>query len=410
MGSQDNINTDHTSDTACTDGLKNKSTSCTTISAPIHLLAAGSAAAVSAVAVQPLEVLKIRLQTNAVARRNIFANLRHIFRSEGINGLYRGLVPTLGSVVPSISIYFTLYNSIKSQFGLPTGEPVKDVVMQSASAGLASSATAAITNPLWLIKTRLQAQPIYKSSGVKRSTYQTFRTIVHEEGVRGLYKGLGASFLASSQAMVQFPIYEELKSLMCSGDHTLKRSTCCYFAASAISASLACILTYPSEVVRARLQAQGSGVNTYKGITHAFRKIWVQEGVFGLYRGLFTSVVKMTPAHAISFTAYEFILRTITSYYNWNIADLNTAQISKNENIQYKFRPFLPPALQFPRFPFSSPRANPYSFSPSFSHIAQQASFPHQLNMHSAAYCALPQNAFRDAASETAKRWSEYYW
>lgn len=408
MGSRNSSNKD-LKENVCTDGQKNKSTSCNAgISVPLHLFAAGTAAAVSAVAVQPLEVLKIRLQTNVVAKRNIFANLRHIFRAEGINGLYRGLVPTLGSVVPSISIYFTLYNSIKSHMGCPSGDPVKDVVMQSAAAGIASSATAAITNPLWLIKTRLQSQPL-KMHGASRGTYETFRNILREEGVRGLYKGLGASFLASSQAMVQFPIYEELKSLMVSNEHTLKRSTCNYFAASAISASLACILTYPAEVVRARLQAQ-HGLIRYNGILHAFRKIWAQEGVAGLYRGLFTSILKMTPAHAISFTAYEFILRSINYYSNWNLSDIK--DIPKNENVQYSFRPFLPPNFEPSRYlayPAARyvPHSNPYSFMPSFTHIIT-SSLPNSDLDSNTAY--RPCEVDAGCVDDGAKRWSEYFW
>ena len=46
-------------------------------------------------------------------------NLRHIFAAEGVRGLYRGLFPSLVSVVPSISIYFTLYSEIKQALGVP---------------------------------------------------------------------------------------------------------------------------------------------------------------------------------------------------------------------------------------------------------------------------------------------------
>jgi len=183
--------------------------------------------------------------------------------------------------------------------------------------------------------------------------------------------------------MVQFPIYEELKAIMCSGEHTLKKNTFCYLAASAISASLACILTYPAEVVRARLQAQHYNVRKYNGIVHAFRKIWMQEGTLGLYRGLFTSLIKMTPAHAISFTAYEFFLRTITSYYDWNtFSDFNTSNLPKNESAPNSFRPFFPP--NFERFPrllsrAPPPQANPYTFSPSFTHLIANQFTPEPL-------------------------------
>lgn len=386
------------------DALKNSASCNNNISIPIHLLAAGSAAAVSAVAVQPLDVLKTRLQTNVALRQNLFANIRHIFLHEGTRGLYRGLVPTLGSVVPSISIYFTLYNSIKKSLGCPSGDPIRDIVSQSAAAGLASSATAAITNPIWLVKTRLQTQPIFKNQ-VHKSTLQTFRTIIHEEGVRGLYKGLGASFLASTQAMVQFPIYEELKLLMCSSNpENSKKNTCSYLAASAISASLACILTYPAEVVRSRLQAQGH-THIYTGVMHAFRKIIAVEGAAGLYRGLMTSLIKMTPAHAISFTTYEYMLKFLTTSPNWQVSEFTTRDLPKREsNIQYSFRPYLPPQFEFYRSPFAArykPRNNPYSFSPSFSHI---------LAYSSSSSSSPSSSSSSNSSRSTPKRWSEYFW
>lgn len=394
-------------------GDANKNNASCTISVPIHLLAAGTAAAASAIAVQPLDVLKTRLQTNVALRQNLFANMRHIFRIEGIRGLYRGLVPTLGSVVPSISIYFTLYNSIKASLGCPSGDPIRDVATQSFGAGLASSATAAITNPLWVLKTRLQTQSVFKNQSSKpRGTIDTARLIMREEGVRGFYKGLGASFLAASQAMVQFPIYEELKALMCNKNqnNSVKRTTCSYLAASAISASLACIITYPAEVVRARLQAQGH-VRVYDGVFHAFRKILVQEGASGLYRGLFTSLIKMTPAHAISFTTYEFILRFLTTTPDWKVADLDACELQKNENIQYSFRPYLPPQIEFYRFPRSeryAPKQNPYSFAPSFTHLLSFSSPSTSQSSENGGYSQFKKS--KKEMEEKFRKWSEYFW
>jgi len=320
----------------------------------MHLFAAGSAAAVSTFAVQPLDVLKTRLQVNHCPHLNpgirigIFGSLNGIFKTEGMRGLYRGVFPTLLSVVPSISIYFTMYNEFKQLFGCPTGSPTRDVVRQSIAAGLASCCTSAITNPLWLVKTRLQVQHIDyfarnytpgkdqpHSKAKYRGTVHTFKSVVREEGFLGLYRGLGASLLASSQAMIQFPLYEMLKKVMI-GDNkdNIRYATMSYLASSAIAASLSCMVTYPAEVIRARLQTEGmlppsqrQPNSANSSIMSSFRTLWAQEGIRGFYRGLGTNLLRLTPSHAISFTAYEFILRFLSEA--WEATnDFPSAQVS----------------------------------------------------------------------------------
>lgn len=77
--------------------------------------------------------------------------------------------------------YFSTYEAAKSQlpeWGIEEG-PLGHVV----AAGLAAIATDIATNPLWLVKTRLQTQVFSESSTTKyRSTLHAFKTIIREEG------------------------------------------------------------------------------------------------------------------------------------------------------------------------------------------------------------------------------------
>jgi solute carrier family 25 protein 33/36 len=69
-----------------------------------------------------------------------------------------------------------------------------------ASAATAGAASATFTSPIWLIKTRMQLQS--DAVGANRLAVRKYRnsldcakTVVKEEGIRGFYKGLSASYL-----------------------------------------------------------------------------------------------------------------------------------------------------------------------------------------------------------------------
>ena len=69
-----------------------------------------------------------------------------------------------------------------------------------------------VSNPLWLIKTRLQLQgnsPI--SSGNYQGPRDAISTIIREEGYLGLWRGTVPGLLMTSHGAVQFACYEKLK-------------------------------------------------------------------------------------------------------------------------------------------------------------------------------------------------------
>lgn len=124
-------------------------------------------------------------------------------------------------------------------------------IVSAMSAGAASTT---LTNPLWVIKTRLMVCVPKNPGRIRRYSYScslqtqnertayryrntldAFITIGRHEGIRGYYKGLGSSLLGVSHVAVQFPLYEKLKrwlrkSLDCDLQPPMRVSTkpwCC---------------------------------------------------------------------------------------------------------------------------------------------------------------------------------------
>ncbi|KAB1200151.1 Nicotinamide adenine dinucleotide transporter 2, mitochondrial [Morella rubra] len=281
--------------------------------------AGAAAGAIAATFMCPLDVIKTRLQVHGLPPAHkgsvIVTSLKDILRTEGFKGLYRGLSPTLVALLPNWAVYFTVYEHLKGflQSHGDSGNQLTVGANMLAAAG-AGAATAISTNPLWVVKTRLQTQGMRQDVVPYKSMRSALKRIAHEEGIKGLYSGIVPSLAGISHVAIQFPAYEKIKCYMARRNNTTvdKLSPGSFAIASATAKVIASAMTYPHEVVRSRLQEQGQARNNevrYKGVIDCIEKVYRKEGLPGFYRGCATNLLRTTPSAVITFTSYEMIRR-----------------------------------------------------------------------------------------------------
>lgn len=135
----------------------------------------------------PMELVKIRAQMDPTKTP------LQICKELGLRGMFKGTGATLLRDIPFTTFYFTLFSTLKMQFGknLAPGEKLATPKVFFASF-LSGSLVAAAVTPADVIKTRLQSVDSAKYNGSIRSA---FSTIVKEEGPKALFKGVGPRIL-----------------------------------------------------------------------------------------------------------------------------------------------------------------------------------------------------------------------
>eukprot|EP00948_MAST-09A_sp_MAST-9A-sp1_P003675 g3675.t1 len=161
----------------------------------------------------PLDVLRITLATSTKSeRKTLPATLRQLIH-EG--GLFRGYNATLVSLVPFVSINFASYDHFKvnvyrvNQYPNRSFEKNLSVLASGVTAALVANS---ICYPLDLVRRRMQTKA---GSTIYRSPIDALRTIVTQEGIIGLYRGIGANTLKLvPNAGIRFMVYELLRDIL----------------------------------------------------------------------------------------------------------------------------------------------------------------------------------------------------
>ncbi|KAF8735609.1 hypothetical protein AX14_001796 [Amanita brunnescens Koide BX004] len=257
----------------------------------------------------PLVKTRMQNQRSTVVGQLMYKNsldcARKIFRNEGLLGFYRGLGPQLVGVAPEKAIKLTVNDLVRAKAMDPETGHIQ-LRWELVAGGMAGGCQVVFTNPLEIVKIRLQIQG--EAAKLEGAVPKGAIHIIRQLGILGLYRGASACLLRDIPfSAIYFPAYSHLKKDVFREGHNGKHlSFLETLAAAGIAGMPAAYLTTPADVVKTRLQVESrKGQTNYKGLRDAFVKIYREEGFRALFKGGPARVVRSSPQFGFTLVGYE---------------------------------------------------------------------------------------------------------
>lgn len=282
----------------------------------IKAIAGSTGGIVEACMLQPIDVIKTRLQLDKSNKyRGMVHGIRTVAAEEGAAALWKGLTPFLGQ----LTLKYALRMGSNAFFLelLRDKESGKVTSGSRLLAGLGAGVSEAvlIVTPFEVVKTRLQQQKGSNQALLKyKGPIHTATTVVREEGLRALWSGNTATVIRQgSNQMSLFwgkAILDKAFWGKLEGDGmqlTPGQSATTGFVAACIGPTL----NNPFDVVKTRMQAASKGGPRYTGFFNCLTSIAKEEGLLALWKGLIPRLARTPPGQAIVWAVSD----QITGYY-----------------------------------------------------------------------------------------------
>ncbi|PKA63120.1 Peroxisomal nicotinamide adenine dinucleotide carrier [Apostasia shenzhenica] len=299
----------------------------------------------------PLQTVNTRQQTErdpskSVDRDGTLKQMCRVVKHEGWGRLYGGLTPSLVGTATSQGVYYYFYQIFRdraedaalAQLRNGIGDGSVGMLQSLVVAALAGSLNVLLTNPIWVIVTRMQTHKKTKKtpdckvqSSVPNDVIQNvvvepppygtidvMQELYGEAGFLGFWKGVVPTLIMVCNPSIQFMLYEAMlkkikrkRASNTKGAEGLTASE--IFLLGAVAKLGATVVTYPLNVVKSRLQAkQGLHMDKrhqYEGTYDAITKMIKYEGLSGFYKGMGTKIVQSVLAAAVLFMVKEELVR-----------------------------------------------------------------------------------------------------
>lgn len=275
------------------------------------MVAGAVAGMVSRVFCHPIDTLKSKLQV-VKEREGLARMASRTLRGEGLRGLYAGFpVVCLGSA-PANCLYFTSYEWSKGR--LEELEWLNPTAAHLCAGFAAEAFSCVLWVPIDVSKERMQVQSVSAQPTRYHSSWHCLRQIAQEEGIRGVYRGYGATLASFGPfSAIYLASYEQYKKRAIArwGKGPNKDLPFpAYVAGGALAGAFASFLTTPLDMAKLRLQVQRSGSGFhfhYANILHGMRDIWHTEGARGLFKGVGARMLFQAPLTAITMSTFESV-------------------------------------------------------------------------------------------------------
>ncbi|KAJ5943356.1 hypothetical protein N7516_003524 [Penicillium verrucosum] len=253
------------------------------------------------------------------ASRTLVDALKELWRAGGIRSLFAGNGLNVVKVMPESAIKFGAYESAKRAFAQLEGhnDPKRLLpTSQFMSGGFGGMVAQCFVYPLDTLKFRMQCETVKGGPKGNQLIAATARKVWNKNGLVGFFRGLPLGLVGMfPYAAIDLSTFEYLKRTLLAKK---ARDCGCHeddvplgnFATGAIGAmsgGFSASIVYPLNVLRTRLQTQGTIMHppTYTGIGEVLKITLKTEGPRGLYKGLTPNLLKVAPAMSISYVVYE---------------------------------------------------------------------------------------------------------
>ncbi|KAG5999900.1 hypothetical protein E4U21_006156 [Claviceps maximensis] len=288
-----------------------------------HFLSGLGSGIASAAILQPLDLLKTRVQQSGSS--SLSACWTDILRSHHITrSLWRGTIPSTLRTGFGSALYFTSLNGIRQHLeqtgnrNASSALPILTSWQNLASGAAARTFAGLVLMPLTVIKVRFESS-LYSYSSMASAAAD----IKRHNGFRGFYSGYGATAIRDAPyAGLYVSFYELLKMKLgsltsptsLSSDIELPKMTTSVANSinfiSGILAGAACsVISNPFDAVKTRIQLQP---DRYRNVGQAGYKMVVEEGFRSLWDGLALRMSRKALSSALAWTVYEELIRRLS--------------------------------------------------------------------------------------------------
>ena len=200
--------------------------------------------------------------------------------------------------------------------------------------GIAAVCAGVFTNPLEVIKTRLQLQGELSAQGTYkrhyRNTLQAFYTVARTDGMRSIQKGLGPALMYQGiMNSVRLGTYQLLLDTGAAYDEKGRTILPTTMAFGAIAGCMGSFVASPFYQVKVHLQAQSTPSiavgyqRSHTSATRALLGIYREYGVFGLWRGASGAMTRVTLGSAAQLSTFSNVQSLLSEAVNRKRTDMS---------------------------------------------------------------------------------------
>lgn len=258
----------------------------------IEVVCGSVAGAVGKVIEFPFDTIKVRLQSqNEIKYSGPLDCFKKSIKSEGIIGLYRGLMsPVIGAAAENASLFLT-YTAAKRMVN-------NDSLPASLFCGMISgAATSFVLTPIELVKCKMQ---VLDPNSQQIGLWKMIRQIWSKHGFKGFWQGQSSTFLREcGGSAAWFGANEYVGSLLAPSRQKTVAESAIAGAAAGVAYNVS---LFPVDTIKSKIQTQAMNDD---GFVKVAKDIFKNGGVAAFYRGCGITMARSAPSSALIFVIYD---------------------------------------------------------------------------------------------------------